>query len=419
MPYRKVEAVAMWHRPTVASLTFNGVLYFLNKIKKSGVNLLLVETLWDSYSVYESDILETKSEMVITGNNVFGEYGNDYLKCLITEAHKLGIEVHAWTQTFRGGTASTNTVNDIPKHLKPEWVQKGYQGKYGFDDLGLMYLDPANPEVLTHLKAVYNEMLDKYDWDGVELDYIRYPYSNLVNYSSNSDTSTLRDGGYTVYAENDFLASINKSGSDLKTLIRTDARVREQWSNYRVAKVNNAVKELAKVIKEHDPDLDVSLAVAADHVGGKMNYMCDWMSWINNGWIDTFRPMAYTGDVDAITTFTKRYLGLAHQLSFLQMGIGPGYEGYPAIVNQLQMDTVMGNGGTGCAIFASQNLYNVPEAEEAMALNISRYGKVAPFGDFRTVLKESMNYLEDKMERIYSTAPDFSEKENLEPFHGR
>jgi hypothetical protein len=155
------------------------------------------------------------------------------------------------------------------------------------------------------------------------------------------------------------------------------------------------------------------MAVAADHIGGKMNYMCDWMSWINNGWIDTFRPMAYTGDVDSITTFTERYVDLAHQLSFLQMGIGPGYEGYPAIVNQLQMKTVMDNGGTGCAIFASQNLYNVPEAEEAMALNINRYGKVAPFGDFRTVLKESMTYLGDKMDRIYSSSSDFTEKDNL------
>lgn len=414
LPFRKVEAVAMWHRPTVGTLTYNGVIHFLDEVKKAGINLILVETLWDSYPVYPSALAETHRNMVITGENVFGQYGNDYLACFIAEAHKRNIEVHAWTQTFRGGSTSSNNINDVPAHLDKSWVQRDYHGNLGFDG-PLMYLDPANPAVIEHLKAIYTEIINKYDWDGIEVDYIRYPYSTLNDYKSNTDTSTLKDGGYTEYAMKDFLASINKTGSDLKQLIKTDATVRRQWSEYRVNKVTEAVKELSSLIRSIKPNLDISMAVAADYQGGTKYYMQDWMSWITDGLIDTFRPMAYMGDVQAIADFTINYTSLAKNLSFLEMGIGSGYEGYPAIVNQLQMEAVINNNAIGSAIFASQNIYNKPEAMDAMQLHTNRFEKIAPYGYLGDVLTGSMDYLLDKINRIYQKESSTENLASLKP----
>lgn len=412
LPFRKVEAVAMWHRPTVGILTYHGVISFLNEVQKAGINLILVETLWNSYPVYPSKLAETYPLMVINGEHVFGEYGNDYLACFIAEAHKRNIEVHAWTQTLRGGTTYNNNINDVPAHLDKSWIQKDYHGNLGFDG-PMMYLDPANPDVLKHLKAIYTEIINQYDWDGIEVDYIRYPYTTINNYLSNSDTSNLIDGGYTEYAMTDFLSLIGKTGSDLRQLIKTNATVRRQWCDYRINKVTNVVKELTKLIKDINPELEISMAVAADYEGGTKYYMQNWMSWIKEGLIDTFRPMAYMGDIQAIADYTIKYTNLANNLSFLEMGIGSGYEGYPPLVNQLQMEAVMNNNAIGSAIFASQNIYNQPQAMEAMQLHTNRFEKVAPYEHFGLVLEESMNYLVDKMERIYEKEPNTDNLNNL------
>lgn len=420
LPFRKVEAVAMWHRPTVASLTYAGTIAFLDRIKEAGVNVLLVEALWNSYPIYESEVAETQPLMKIVGVDVFGpEYGNDYLLCLITEAHKRGIEVHAWSQTMRGGTSNNGSVSDIPSHLKPEWIQRNYQGGLTFDG-PMMYLDPANPEVVEHLKAIYREMVLKYDWDGIELDYIRYPYSNLPSYVSNSSTNNLTDGGYTTYAMNEFLASIGKTGANLRELIKTNPEVRRQWTEYRASKITNMVDELSKLIRELKPQLDISMAVAASHLEAKTNYMQDWMSWVQTGWIDTFRPMAYLGSVDQIERFAKQYVNLANQLSALEMGLGSAYEGYPAIVNQLQMEATYVNKGIGSAIFASQQIFSIgspskaiQESFKAMKLHTARYEKISPYDHIKTIIDGSMDYLLDKIDRLYAPAGNFNNRDTL------
>lgn len=420
LPFRKVESVALWHRPTVANLTLAGTLSFLDTIKEAGVNLLLVEALWNSYPIYESDIAEVQPNMVIKGENVFGEeYGNDYLLCLITEAHKRGIEVHAWSQTMRGGTSATGVVSDIPAHLKPEWIQRNYQGKLTFDGT-MMYLDPTNPEVVEHLKAIYKEMVTKYDWDGIELDYIRYPYSTVNDFVSGSSTANLIDGGYTQYAMNDFLKSIGRSNQNLHELIKNDKNIRNKWSEYRTSKVTNMVLELSTMIRELNPDLDISMAVAADDQGATYYYMQNWMQWVQDGWIDTFRPMAYLGSVDQIEKYAIDYVAKANNLSQLEMGLGSAYENYPAIVNQLQMEATISNFGIGSAIFASQQIFGkgvpssaIEESHKAMKLHTARYEKISPYEHFQTILHGSLDYLVDKMDRIYKPAGNFSNIDTL------
>lgn len=420
LPFRKVEAVAMWHRPTVANLTLAGTLQFLDTLKSAGVNVLLVEALWNSYPIYESEVAETQPLMKIEGVDVFGpEYGNDYLLCLITEAHKRGIQVHSWSQTMRGGTSDNDSISDIPKHLKPEWVQRNYQGGLTFDG-PMMYLDPANPEVVEHLKAIYTEMVQKYDWDGIELDYIRYPYSTVRDYVSNSSTTNLTDGGYTDYAMNDFLASIGRTGENLRTLIRTNSEIRRQWSDYKTAKITNMVDVLSKLIRELNPKLEISMAVAADHLGAPYYYNQDWMSWVQAGWIDVFRPMAYMGSVDQIEEYAIDYVKLSKGLSALEMGLGSAYEGYPAIINQLQMEVTIENFGVGSAIFASQQIFSktspskvIQESLKAMKLHTARYDKISPYDNINTIIDGSMDYLLDKMNRIYIPAGNFTNSDTL------
>lgn len=117
----------------------------------------------------------------ITGD---GSRDLDYDVCrfVIDECHRRGMECHAWIVPFRvGGDKHVNAyaANKV-KHVvnaRPEWCVK-YQGTY--------YIDPSEKEARKWLIGVYREMLDKYDFDGISLDYTRYPGSDFPDSKSYS-----------------------------------------------------------------------------------------------------------------------------------------------------------------------------------------------------------------------------------------
>jgi uncharacterized lipoprotein YddW (UPF0748 family) len=94
--------------------------------------------------------------------------GYDPLKFWITEAHKRGIEVHAWFNPFRAlsnvkhGTSSSHVVRSAPHITK----------RYG----SLVWCDPAAAETRQRAMAAILDVVRRYDVDGVHLDDYFYPY---------------------------------------------------------------------------------------------------------------------------------------------------------------------------------------------------------------------------------------------------
>jgi len=117
----------------------------------------------------------------ITGT-VNGAASYDPLKFAIDLAHQRGLEIHAWANIFKcfNGT-ETNILND-PNHIskrKLEWVIEDYR-----DNQNSFWLDPGLPEVREYIAGMLAEMVGKYDLDGVQLDYIRYPGKNFDDHAS-------------------------------------------------------------------------------------------------------------------------------------------------------------------------------------------------------------------------------------------
>lgn len=141
-----------------------------------------------------------------------GEPTYDPLAYLIEEAHKRGMEVHAWINPYRFASSSTyknNTATDYPT-THPDWVQ--------FCDAADIYLiNPGNPEVRQRIVDVINDILDKYDVDGFIFD--DYFYQN----------------GYKNAYDDDFYAQNNPDG-----LSRGDWR--RHQVNLMVQDVYNAIK---------------------------------------------------------------------------------------------------------------------------------------------------------------------------------
>lgn len=146
------------------------LIQIFDNIKAKNLNTVYFQVRSNGTVMFESSF-EALSPY-ITGK-VGGDASYDPLKFAIEEAHKHGLEIHAWVNTVRCFAGSElNTFND-PNHIsqrKPEWVIEDIR-----DRVKSYWLDPGLPEVREYISDLIEEMVENYDVDGVHLDFIRYP----------------------------------------------------------------------------------------------------------------------------------------------------------------------------------------------------------------------------------------------------
>jgi len=119
-------------------------------------------------ALYASD-LEPWSEYLtgVMGRAPWPYY--DPLAFAVTEAHRRGLELHAWFNPFRAHhfqTVSPIAANHISR-THPEYVRS--YGKY-------LWLDPGDPAVRAYSLRVVMDVVKRYDVDGVHFDDYFYPY---------------------------------------------------------------------------------------------------------------------------------------------------------------------------------------------------------------------------------------------------
>ena len=135
----------------------------LDKYQKANINTVLLQARVRAATIYPSDI--EPWDQCITG--VEGRapgYGYDPLGFAVEECHKRGMELHAWIATIPVGAKNSLGCRTLMK--------KGFRIR-NFSTGS--YLDPADPSVAPYLASICGELVRKYDVDGINLDYIRYP----------------------------------------------------------------------------------------------------------------------------------------------------------------------------------------------------------------------------------------------------
>lgn len=103
--------------------------------------------------------------------------GWDPLAFAIEEAHKRGMEIHAWFNVVKVYNQGMPPIS-YPLHIvraHPEWVQQ-YDGEW--------WVDMGIPNVRTYIENIVMELVRKYDLDGIHFDYIRYPGESFNDWSS-------------------------------------------------------------------------------------------------------------------------------------------------------------------------------------------------------------------------------------------
>lgn len=171
-PKREVRAVWLttasgldWPKTTDRTEQQASLLEIVHRLKSYNYNTIFfqVRSRGDAYyrSTYEP-----------WADNLTGTLGKDPgwdpLAFLVNEAHQVGIEVHAWVNVFKV-RANGPVAMTAPPHVSrahPGWV---------FTYHGEGWLDPGIPDVGKYLLNVVMDIARKYDIDGINFDYLRYP----------------------------------------------------------------------------------------------------------------------------------------------------------------------------------------------------------------------------------------------------
>lgn len=134
----------------------------LDRLQKANINTILLQTRIRATTIYPSQYEPWDGCLSgFPGKSP----GYDALQFAIDECHKRGMEVHAWVVTIPVGKWNSYGCRQLRKRF-PRLIKR-------IDQHG--YMDPEATQTGCYLAEMCREIVQRYDVDGIHLDYIRYP----------------------------------------------------------------------------------------------------------------------------------------------------------------------------------------------------------------------------------------------------
>ena len=148
----------------------------IHNAKAMGLNAVVFQVVPRGDAFYESERLPWSS--FLTGGPHVGVPGQDPgwnpLEFAIEEAHKIGLELHAWYNVYMANRETYDRSPDSdPPHVfysNPEWIEQVPQDGGGVWN----WINPAIPEAREWIVGNVVEIVENYDVDAVHFDFIRY-----------------------------------------------------------------------------------------------------------------------------------------------------------------------------------------------------------------------------------------------------
>ena len=142
----------------------------LDSLQAIHINTVLLQTRIRGDVIYPSEI-EPFAPVFTGRHGMMPDY--DPLDFAIEECHKRGMQLHAWLVTIPLGDVAY--VKGHGRHSLPV-CKPGQCTRFK----GAWYMEPSHPSTAEYLGLLVEEMVSRYDLDGIHFDYIRYPEGNAT-----------------------------------------------------------------------------------------------------------------------------------------------------------------------------------------------------------------------------------------------
>lgn len=248
-----------------------------------GINHIFVVVWNNGRTLYPSRIMKD-----LIGVEMMEKYqGRDPLREIIDEAHAHNIKVHAWFEY--GFAASYGRNGGMILQAKPDWAARDKTGALLMKN-GFVWMNSLHPEVQGFLLSLVKEVVQSYDVDGIQGDD-RLP-------------AMPSEGGYDDYTRNLYKSEHHEAEPPMD-------EKNGEWVNWRCEKLTTFMAKLYQEVKLQKSSLIVSSAPSV-FPWCKNEYLQDWPSWLDKGYVDLVIPQHYRYDIDSYQST------LVQQLSYVE-----------------------------------------------------------------------------------------------------
>lgn len=236
----------------------------------------------------------------------------DPLAETLAHAKAAGLRVHAWVNVNLVSSAVELPASRdhviykhpewlvVPRELAPElraidvrspeylgrlarWTRANSTSVEG------LYVSPVHAEAVAHATSIVEDLVTRYQVDGVHLDYVRYPGA-AFDYGRHAVAAFAAEmRGRLPAPERARVDSLE----DLDPFAWPQA-FPEEWRLFRQSKLTALVTRIRTTVHRVRPGTLVSAAVVPDPHTALREKLQDWRTWADNGFIDVLCPMAYT-----------------------------------------------------------------------------------------------------------------------------
>jgi uncharacterized lipoprotein YddW (UPF0748 family) len=252
----------------------------LDRARELKLNAIIFQVRPAADALYASP-LEPWSEY-LTGRQG-GDPGYDPLAVWIAEAHRRGLELHAWFNPYRARHQEAKSPF-APTHLAK--THPGVVKHYG----DLWWMDPGEPVAAERTLAVIRDVVQRYDIDGVHIDDYFYPYPVAKPLPPGAPKDALRED--IGFPDDPSWKRYVKSGGKL---------ARADW---RRENVNHLVEEIHRSVHALKPWVKFGISPFGlgrpdrrpPGIAGFSQYdklYADVELWVAKGWFDYLTPQLY------------------------------------------------------------------------------------------------------------------------------
>ncbi len=234
------------------------------ELKRLGINMAVLRIAGGTAAFYASKVQPDVQDPLAPDG--------DWLAEAVRHAHANGIEIHPYVNNcvVEGRTSPKSRA----RLLEEGRLQEGPDGNT------IDWFCPSQEINLEAIERPMIEIVSKYDVDGIQYDFIRYPGPS---------------GCFCAKCREGFECATGKPVVDWPNDCIKGSRHAE-WIEYRCDRISSLVRRISTRIRSINPKVKISAAVFRNWPQCREGNGQDWVRWCREGWLDFVCPMNYTLD---------------------------------------------------------------------------------------------------------------------------
>lgn len=251
----------------------------ISNTKYMGLNAIFFQVRPTGDALYKSSIFPW-SKYLTGQQGKENDGGFDPLAYIIKQAHKEGIQVHAWLNPLRLTMGTTAKPDKNVSVLSANHPARKIPDAVVAAPTGQLYLDPGNPAAIKLITDGVAEIVKNYDVDGIHFDDYFYPSKSETKGVDFNDSAS-----YAKYKGN-FKNKDDWRRNNINTLVKNTYNTVKNIKN----KVQFGISPFA-IWSNKDRNIEGSSTQGG--ISTYYDHYADSKKWVREAYIDYIAPQIY------------------------------------------------------------------------------------------------------------------------------